>query len=155
MSVERSIDAEATVNAPVPAVWRLWTTSDGAKEFFAAEANIELRIDGAYEIFFDLSKPRGDQGSEGMRIIGFQKNKMLTFTWNAPPHLREARRQRTVVIVRFHELATSQTRVRLRHIGWGEGGEWDAAFEYFRRAWPMVFANLERRFTDGPIDWRD
>ncbi len=55
MPVERSIDAEATVNAPASAVWRLWTTTDGAKEFFAPDANIELRVDGPYEILFDLS----------------------------------------------------------------------------------------------------
>ena len=43
----------------------------------------------------------GLKGADDMRIIGFQEKKMLTFTWNAPPSLPEARKQRSVVIVRF------------------------------------------------------
>jgi len=44
--------------------------------------------------------------------------------------------------------------VALVHDGWGEGGEWDAAFAYFERAWPrVVLPRLRYRFEYGPIDW--
>jgi hypothetical protein len=45
------------------------------------------------------------------------------------------------------------TEVRLHHVGWGEGGEWDKAHAYFDRAWGHVLANLKRRFEQGPQDW--
>jgi hypothetical protein len=60
---------------------------------------------------------------------------MLSFTWNAPPHLPEARSQWTHVVVRFFAADGGRTRVTLRHDGWGEGGEWDDAFAYFEKAW--------------------
>ena len=44
--------------------------------------------------------------------------------------------------------------VTLHHVGWGDGGEWDKAYDYFDRAWDAVLANLQKRFAEGPIDWK-
>ena len=42
----------------------------------------------------------------------------------------------------------------LTHDGWGEGDEWDKAFEYFTEAWiDVVLPRLEYRFRVGPVDW--
>lgn len=80
---------------------------------------------------------------------------MISFTGNAPPHLPEALGQRTAVIVRTDSLGEDRTRVRLTHIGWGEGSQWDEAFRYFDGAWGRVLANLEKRFADKPTDWTE
>jgi uncharacterized protein YndB with AHSA1/START domain len=95
------------------------------------------------------------KGADNMRILAFQENKMLSFTWNAPPSLPEVRKQRTVVILRFEREGDNATRVHLHHVGWGEGGEWDKTYDYFSKAWPNVLANLQKRFTNGPIDWTE
>jgi uncharacterized protein YndB with AHSA1/START domain len=152
---ERAIELETVVNAPVGAVWKAWTTTAGIKTFFAPDANVELRVDGPFEIFINPFAKPGDKGADGMRIIGFQENKMLSFTWNAPPSLPEARKQRSVVILRFESVGEKETKVKLFHVGWGEGGEWDKAFEYFSKAWPRVLANLQESFVKGPKDWTD
>jgi hypothetical protein len=88
-----------------------------------------------------------------MRVLAVQPLKMLSFTWNAPPYLPEARGQRTVVILRFEPEGESRTRIRLQHVGWGTGGQWDQTFAYFDRAWGRVLDNLGKRFVEGPIDW--
>jgi uncharacterized protein YndB with AHSA1/START domain len=88
-----------------------------------------------------------------MRILAFQERRMLAFTWNAPPSLPEARKQRTHVVVRFETAGDTVTTVHIHHDGWGTGGEWDKAFVYFSQAWPKVLANLEKRFASGPLDW--
>ena len=81
-------------------------------------------------------------------MIGFQAPTMLTFTWNAPPHLSEARAQRTVVLLRFRpDDADEGTRVELTHLGWGEGGEWDEAYDYFDPAWDGVLRALQTYFA--------
>ena len=150
--MERCIELEVIVDARVEEVWRAWTTTEGVKGFFAPDANIELRVGGPFEIFFDPSKPPGDRGADGMEIIGFQPNRMLSFTWNAPWEFPEARKQRTVVIIRLEPLPVERTRVTLRHLAWGVGGEWDQTFYYFSQAWPRVLENLQRRFSEGPIN---
>jgi uncharacterized protein YndB with AHSA1/START domain len=54
----RWVRVEASVKAPVADVWRLFTMSEGAEEFFAQKANIRLAIGGPYEIQFD---PKNEQ----------------------------------------------------------------------------------------------
>ena len=151
---ERAIDEKITVRANVDDVWKAWTTTEGVKTFFAPDAKVELRVNGPFEIYMNPFAEPGMKGADGMRIIGFQDKKMLTFTWNAPPSLPEARGQRSVVIVRFISRGDVLTDVTLHHVGWGDGGEWDKAFEYFGKAWPSVLKNLKKRFDDGPVDWK-
>ena len=81
---------------------------------------------------------------------------MLTFTWNARPHLPQARAQRTYVTVRLKPIGDNETHVTLHHGGWGDGGQWDQAYAYFDKAWGNVLANLQKRFADGkPYDWSE
>ena len=154
LAAERAIDEKITVKANVDEVWKAWTTTEGIKTFFAPDAKVELRVDGPFEIYMNPFAAVGMKGADEMRIVGFQDKKMLTFTWNAPPSLPEARKQRTVVIVRFISRGDVLTDVTLHHVGWGEGGEWDKAYDYFGRAWPNVLKNLQKRFDSGPVDWK-
>ena len=151
---ERAIDEKITVKANVDEVWKAWTTTEGVKTFFAPDANVQLRVDGPYEIYMNPFAESGMKGADGMRIIAFQDKKMLIFTWNAPPSLPETRKQPTVVIVRFISRGDVLTDVTLHHIGWAEGGESDKAYDYFVKAWPSVLKNLKKRFDDGPVDWK-
>lgn len=150
---ERVIRHSITVSAGVEEVWQAWTTSSGIRSFMAPEAEVELRVDGPFRIFFDPLAPAGSRGADDMLILAFQAGQMLAFTWNAPPHLPEVRRQRTHVVVRFAVINGTETKVTLHHDGWGTGGEWDLAFAYFSQAWPRVLASLKERFIEGPVDW--
>lgn len=154
-AAERSIDKEVVINASVDEAWDAWTTRDGIVSFFAPEAKIEARVGGAFHVYIDPLAEPGSKGADDMRFMALQPKKMLSFDWNAPPSLAEARMQRTFVVLRFEALESKQTRVKLHHTGWGDGGEWDKAFAYFDRAWGSVLANLKKRFDSGPIDWTD
>ena len=152
-SQERALDKEVIVAAPVAAVWQSWTTKAGIESFFAPEAEIDARVDGAFHIHMDPLGAPGMKGADTMRYLALQPMKMLSFDWNAPPHLAEVRQQRTFVVVRLAEVDGQSTRVTLHHTGWGEGGEWDKAYAYFDRAWGNVLGNLKKRHESGPIDW--
>lgn len=145
----RVIAGDVIVNAPIGEVWKAWTTEEGVRSFFAPECAIDLRVDGRYEMIFLPDGEPGERGGEGVRFLAIQLKKMLSFTWNAPPHLPEARGQWTHVVLRFFEEGEGRTRVTLRHDGWGEGGEWDGAFAYFERAWlEGVLPSLAKRFEE-------
>ena len=150
---ERALDSQVEIAASLDQAWEAWTTREGVTSFFAPDAKIEPRVGGAFEVYMDpLARP-GMKGADDMRVMAVQPRKMISFDWNAPPHLAEARKQRTFVVVRFEPLADKLTRVTLHHTGWGDGGEWDAAYAYFDRAWGAVLANLKKRFDSGPQDW--
>jgi uncharacterized protein YndB with AHSA1/START domain len=151
---DRVLRTELTVAAPLAEAWKAWTTEDGVKSFFAPGCHIEPKVDGAYEIFFNPQGEPGLRGAEGMRILAFEPERRLAFTWNAPPTIPAIRGQRTMVEVAFASLDAQHTRIRFTHLGWGEGADWDAAYAYFDTAWnTFVLPHLVHRFTSGPIDW--
>lgn len=143
---ERAIVRNASVPAPVAEVWRAWTTDEGIRSWLVEDSRIELRVGGPFELYFIPDAPLGGRGSEGCQVIGFQQPTLLTFTWNAPPHLPQARAQRSVVVLRLRPQQDAGTRVELTQLGWGDGGEWDQAFDYFAAAWGRVLARLVAHF---------
>ena len=152
-AAERSIDKEVVIAATPEQAWQAWTTREGITSFFAPDAKIEPRVGGAFEIYINPYAEPGLKGADDMRFLALQPPRMLSFTWNAPPNLPEARQQRTFVVVRIHPVNERETRVTLHHTGWGDGGEWDKAYAYFDRAWGNVLGSLKKRFETGPVDW--
>ncbi len=151
---ERSIRAETIVDAAPDEVWRAWTTEAGVRSFLAPACRVELRVGGAYEMYFNLDAPKGNRGGEGLVVLAFQEPTMLSFTWNAPPELPTVRPQHTHVIVRIAQAGPHRSRVTLHHDGWGQGGEWEEALRYFQSAWrEVVLPRLRYRFALGPVDW--
>ena len=154
--VERAIYGEVTIHASIDQAWEAWTTDKGAQTFFGPLCRIDPRPHGVYEIFFNLDAEPGRRGGEGMLVLAVQPKTMLVFTWNAPPELPTVRGQMTSVIIRLRGVDAGYTLVSLRQDGWGEGGEWDAAFNYFIQAWKgVVLPRLKYRFDVGPIDWNN
>jgi uncharacterized protein YndB with AHSA1/START domain len=151
---DRILRAEIEVPAPVAEVWKAWATEEGVKSFFAPGAHIEAKVDGLYEIYFNPAAAPGDRGADGMRILAFEPEKRLAFTWNAPPTIPAIRGQRTMVVVQMWPVGEKRTGLRFTHQGWGEGPEWDQAYTYFDKAWnAVVLPRLVQRFTTGPVDW--
>jgi uncharacterized protein YndB with AHSA1/START domain len=147
----RPVRIEATVNAPVSEVWRLWTTSKGAEEFFAQQANIELAIGGPYEIQFD---PKDEtSGTKGLKILSYAPEEMISFQWNAPTEYPEVRNGGTWVVVQLHPEGPERTRVTITHLGWRRGPQWDQAYVHFIQGWSGLMQRLQRRCKEGPIDW--
>jgi uncharacterized protein YndB with AHSA1/START domain len=147
----RVVRVEGSVNAPVSEVWRVWSTSEGAEEFFAEKANIGLAIGGPYEIQFDPKDERS--GTKGLKILSYVPQEMISFQWNAPPEFPEVRNGGTWVVVEMHPVDAYKTHVTITHLGWKDGPEWDRAYLHFQRGWSELMNRLEKRFTDGPIDW--
>lgn len=151
----REICKTAVINALPRDIWNAWTTEAGVVTFLAPAAHIELREKGAYEIYFDLSQPEGQRGSEGCVIREFRAPSFLSVTWNFPPTLPKLRSQnaQTIVGLNIQGLADGTSRVVLTHSGWAGGADWDEGLSYFRDAWGLVLARLARSFEHGPLDW--
>lgn len=153
---ERAIEIEVDLDAELEQVWNAWTTPQGIRAFFAPDCHVDIRVDGLYEIFFNPDAELGRRGADGMRILVLEPMKRFAFTWNAPLSMPRVRQQRTVVTLNFQPSSVDHghTKMRLRHDGWGEGEEWDEAFEYFSKAWrESVLPRLVYAMNIGPVDW--
>ncbi len=146
----RQVIHEVTINAPTATLWNHWTTLSGLQTLFIPpkpplQGKIELRPNGPYELYFLMDNPEGMRGGEESRIIAYQDERMLSFTWKNTPDWT-IRPFLTHVIVTFEELTPRQTRLRLAQSGFGDGGEWDTAYEYFTDAWARVLNRLVTRY---------
>jgi uncharacterized protein YndB with AHSA1/START domain len=140
----RILRKEVTVDAPIEAVWRAWTTAGGLA-FISPKSNVELRLEGPYEWFLDLEPDtRGLRGSEGSKILAYVPREMIAFSWTFPPSVPELRNtdERTQVVVSMRELDEG-VRVELVALGWLEGEAWDRGFAYFDEAWSAVLASMK------------
>lgn len=104
--MEKEIKKSKIVRGTIDEVWLKWTTHNGLKTFFGVDNKIELKLGGAFEIYFLMDQPEGLKGSEGCKIISFLPNEMLSFTWNAPPQFPTIRKKsyKTWVVLYFKAL---------------------------------------------------
>lgn len=131
-----------TLNHSIPSedMWKIWTTSEGLARLFDSKNKIELTPFGAFEIYFIEDNPPGLKGSETCQILSFLPEKMLSFTWNAPPQFESVRnsKYKTWVVLNFEP-----NKVTLTHLGWPDDKEWEPVYEYFENAWDMVLGSLK------------
>lgn len=135
---------EVKVGAPVEDVWHAWTDEDEITGWFSPEANIEPRLGGAYELFFD-PQDHDHMSTKGCVITEFEPVNRLGFDWKGPDQFADLMNDPdalTRVKVEFREYEGG-TRVSLEHGGWGDGEGWADAREWHRRAWEGVLAQLE------------
>lgn len=150
---DKIVRKEVVVPGSLDDVWTAWTTTEGIKGFFSQGAKVELRVGGPFEIYFNMSAPEGERGSENCRILSYLPKEMLSYEWNAPPSFGPLRDIYTRVILQFAPVGSDSVKVTLSHVGWGQGEEWDKLYAYFDRAWEFVLNNFKTRMVSGPIDW--
>ncbi|GJM18412.1 MAG: hypothetical protein DHS20C14_06250 [Phycisphaeraceae bacterium] len=140
----RSFEKTAEIAAPVSDVFRAWSDGDAWKEVYGPEraemvANIDLAIGGRYEWLFD-----GATGGNGCQVLSYIPDRMITFSWNAPPAQPESRAKRTWVVVELEPLAGERTKITLTHLGFGDASHWDETHDYFDIAWDRVLGAMQQ-----------
>lgn len=146
-STGEAIIKECSVRLPQVEVWRLWTSSEGLAKWLVENSEVELRLGGSYEWYFDADAVPGARGGEGCKILSYLPPRMLSFTWNAPPHLPYTRKRFTHVILELEAIDDSNTNVRLTHLGWpsqetDDHTEWSETLAYYDSAWERVLDSL-------------
>jgi len=144
---DRAVVKDALLPMSPEEAYALWASSEGIAKWWTESSRIELRPGGHYELYFMLDHPYGERGGEGCRVLSYLPGRMISFTWNAPPHLPKTRHRHTWVVVDFLP-EDDQTRVRLTHLGWPRhdwdepDSQWPETFAYFEDAWDEVVSLL-------------
>ncbi len=142
----RVLVKKTSVAVPPQVVWNAWTTSQGLARFFTPNSTVELRVGGKYELFMKMDMPEGKRGSEGCVILSYVPQELFTFEWNCPPSIPSLRdiNAKTHVVLELTDAGSAGTRLKLTHLGWGTGEDWDECYAYFDRAWSNVMASLKK-----------
>ena len=162
-AADRTVSAEAIVNAPVADVYAAWTTPAGLAKFFAPKSVIDPRPGGEYTVVFypDVDAEGSIYGTKGAHVLAVDPPHSISFEWitfvtkplaghSTPPVVSAAERNVTPlptrVDVTFEPLDATRTRITLAHHGFGNGEKWDESYAYFEHAWAYVLAQLTKAY---------
>ena len=110
------------------------------------KANVDPRLDGLYELFWDPDHP-SQNSTQGCRITGFVRNKLITIQWKGPvPYadLMNVEPLPTWVTISFETIDSHSTIIHFRHSGWGDSDKWKEAHTWQERAWQSAFDELQK-----------
>lgn len=136
---------ELTVRAPLPEVWRAWTTTSGMRRLDGGRrAEVDLRVGGTFRV----SDPGHGADREHGRIVGYLPHELLSIEWlSEDPDRREDRASRVIVL--FERRARGRVTIKLAHLRFGLDAPDDLIVRAERR-WRRVFAGLQAAFASQP-----
>lgn len=144
----RDIIFDLHLNASVEDAWSLWTDSRKLEEWLTTEAEVDPRLGGAFELFWDPENHK-ENSTLGCKITALVPCKLIAFQWHGPVPfaiLMNVEPFPTWASVSFESLNIDQTILHFRHSGWGEGERWNAAREWQEKAWSGAFKRLDLPF---------
>jgi len=140
----RDLVFELELNASVETVWKLWTEAKSLESWLTTEANVEAKLGGAYELFWDPSNHK-DNSTFGCKITAFNPRRLLGFEWRGPvpfADLMNVEPLPTWVVLSFEAISVNKCHLHFRHSGWGEGERWSQAKQWQMQAWQGAFKEL-------------
>lgn len=141
----RDITFDLNLNISVEDAWNLWTESRKLEKWLTTEANVDPKVGGAFELFWDPTN-HNDNSTLGCKITALVPNRLLSFQWRGPipfADLMNVAPFPTWAMVSFESKGIDQAVLHFRHSGWGESERWSAAREWQKSAWTGAFAELE------------
>lgn len=152
--MENIIIAKEDLDCDVETAFLMFTNNELLEKWLTVKANVDLKVGGPYELFWDLDNPENDS-TIGCRITGLEKNKYISFDWKGPAKFKEIMNfvdPLTHVIVFFSQNPNSKkTTIHLFHTGWRMGAEWKGPREYFQKAWHMALEELRGKIKNKEL----
>jgi uncharacterized protein YndB with AHSA1/START domain len=141
------IRQSARLHCSVERAFALFTQNDQIQDWLTTYADVEPRIGGKYELFWNPDNPE-QNSTLGCKITVFEPDTLLAFEWKGPPQFQfmnvvDPLTHVTVFFKTCDEVLTPCTDVYLLHTGWQATAEWEEARLYFARAWESALIELE------------
>jgi uncharacterized protein YndB with AHSA1/START domain len=122
LSTGRAADAlvtEAVVNAPIEAIWTVFTTADGYRQLGATQADVDLRIGGRLRTHGNANGTLGDANGMEREVLAYDPQHLLTTRPVQVPANFPQRDAflRTWTVIYFNSIAGATTHVRVVTLG--------------------------------------
>ena len=139
---------EATMNAPVAAVWNVWASGEGYKAVGVALADVDLRIGGLIRSRYRATGVLGDDETIENRILAYEPQRMIAIRIERPPKsfpFKEAWKK-TWTVVTLTDLGENRTHVRVSSMGFGSDEESTAMRRFFESGNASTLKTLQDYF---------
>ncbi len=128
------------VDCNLHTTWKKWTTPNGICAFLGEDANIELKINGKFEVHNSLYNLH----AKNCKILSYLPQEMLSFSWKPPSKFKylEDKQHSIWVVVYFDAVNDSMTRVSIRQAGFGQTNAWKSYFKWSKSNWEDILNQL-------------
>jgi uncharacterized protein YndB with AHSA1/START domain len=149
--VQKIIQIKIELNCDIREAFELFTVSEKLESWLPEKAEVEPKIGGKYELFWDPQNP-DINSTIGCRITSFEKDKFLSFEWKGPEKFQSFMNfcdPLTHVVVVFTKSLKDPEKslVYLFHSGWRDDPGWQEARNYFEKAWSGALTNLKEKLS--------
>lgn len=124
---------QATIAAPMAAVWSVWTTGEGYKALGVAQADIDLRIGGLIRSHYNAAGVLGDAETIQNRILAYEPQRMIAICIDRTPEdfpFKNAWKH-TWTVITLAAKGANLTHVRIASMGFGTDSESVAMRKFF------------------------
>ena len=142
---------EAVINAPIAAVWRVWSTSEGYKRTGVAQAEVDLRVGGLIRSRYGATGALGDGETIENRILAYEPPRMIAFRIARPPQsfpFKEAWKT-TWFVVTLTDLGDGRTQIRAASMGFGTDPESLNMRKFFEAGNAATLKHLQESFESS------
>jgi uncharacterized protein YndB with AHSA1/START domain len=148
-STNGSLMHAGVVEAPVAAVWEVFTTKAGIESWMVAHAEVDLKIGGKMRTNYNKDGAVDDAESIENTILSFDPPRMLSIqATKAPASFPfKVALQSMWTVIYFEELAPGRTTVTVVGHGFDPSEESQKMREHFDRGNAYTIAKLQERFA--------
>lgn len=143
------IEVSTVIKVDKSMAFKYFSDSEYIKQWLCADAIINAKKNGAYELFWDLEN-RNHNSTLACKILSIDSPNHLSFNWKGPVQFEAFMNDcdpLTIVTIIF-EAIDKGTKVTLLHSGFRKSDEWQEAKDYFTHAWSGAFKILESLLND-------
>jgi uncharacterized protein YndB with AHSA1/START domain len=152
--MDKVIYQTATLPCDAARAFEMFTVNGELEKWLAARADVEARLGGKYELFWNPDEPEFDS-TVGCRVTAFAPGRLLAFEWKGPKQYSDFMNECqplthvTVAFTAGEDGGSPYTEVHLVHTGWRDTAEWEEARQWFVRNWEGAFRALEKQLEGG------
>jgi len=143
---------EAIIEAPVDAVWEVWSTARGYKLLGVAQAEMDFRIGGLIRSHYSAEGMIGDEETIENRILAYEPKRMVAIRIDRPPRsfpFKEAWKKSWTVIT-LTDAGANRTHLRIASMGYGTDEESLAMKRFFEAGNQFTLDALRKHFETAP-----
>jgi len=149
-SGERVVRVETLLRQSPERVWKAFATEEGLRCWIAPVVHLDLRTGGMLLTNYDSAAAVGGPGTISLEIMNYVENEEITFRVKLNDRFSERLRREDghlQEVVELQRQGDGGTKVVSSMVGWGDGEEWDRAFDFFARGNAWSYQSLVKCFA--------
>lgn len=144
---DKIIKVSTILNCSVNTAFNYFSENALLTKWLTNKADVEMKEGGKYELFWAPEDPDLTNNSTyGCKVLAVDRPHYFNIEWKGNAEQKEFTnnvRPLTNVTVIFSQINTMKTKVTLIHTGWRQNDKWEAARQYFIKAWASALNQLE------------